>query len=275
MSDLKKAYDELVEYIKPYCFPIAIKMVRGGEPLPEKVKRPLKDFGKRFSTCQAYNLVRRYGWILALSKEDMQCTIGITVLGFDKPLPYYLQGNLCEGMYTETKEAGARTEAVTDRFEPGRYHTILMAPLHRCEFQPDVICLYGNPAQIMRLIQGALWKRGGRITSGFSGRVDCSDIIVTPQKTQDYNVVLPCTGDRIFAQTQDHEMAFSFPAHLLEELLEGLRGTHRGGLRYPITSFLDYQASFPPKYMDLFPMWEKEKGHEQVSGGGEAPGPTT
>lgn len=266
MIDLKKAYEELMEYVRPQSFPIAIKMLKEGEPIPEKAKRPLRDFGKRFSTCQGYNLARRYGWTIAMTKEDMQCAIGVTVLGFDKPLPYYLEGNLCEGMYTATKEAGARSEAAVDRFEHGRYRTILMAPLHRCEFTPDILCIYGTPAQIMRLVQAALWKRGGKLTSGFSGRVDCADIIVTPQKIQDYNVVLPCTGDRIFAQTQDDEMAFAFPFHQLEELLEGLRGTHRGGLRYPITSYLNYEAKFPDHYTALFPMWEKEKvKDEEVS----------
>lgn len=77
-------------------------MLTEGEPIPEKARRPIRDMERRFSTCQGYNMVRRYGWTIAMTKEDMHCSLGVLVLGFDKPLPIYTQGNLCEGMYTAT-----------------------------------------------------------------------------------------------------------------------------------------------------------------------------
>jgi uncharacterized protein (DUF169 family) len=64
-------------------------------------------------------------------------------------------------------------------------------------------------------------------------------------------VILPCNGDRIFAQTQDHEMAFSIPRDRAAEVAEGLAGTHTGGLRYPIPSFLRYTGVFPPQYTNV------------------------
>jgi uncharacterized protein (DUF169 family) len=64
-------------------------------------------------------------------------------------------------------------------------------------------------------------------------------------------VVLPCNGDRIFAQTQDHEMAFSIPRHRAAEIVDGLAGTHTGGLRYPIPSFLRSTGIFPPQYANV------------------------
>jgi uncharacterized protein (DUF169 family) len=64
-------------------------------------------------------------------------------------------------------------------------------------------------------------------------------------------VILPCNGDRIFAQTQDHEMAFAIPRGRVTEVADGLAGTHKGGLRYPIPSFLRYTGAFPPQYMNV------------------------
>ncbi|MBI2372254.1 MAG: DUF169 domain-containing protein [Deltaproteobacteria bacterium] len=263
MEELKRAYEVFREYLMPQSFPIAIKMLAEGDPIPEEARRPFRDIGRRFSTCQGYNMVRRYGWTIAMTKEDMQCSLGVVVLGFDKPLPLYTEGNLCEGMYTATAEAGARSEAAVDRHEPGRYRAILMAPLHKADFTPDVICIYGNSAQVMRLVQAALWHRGGKLTSSFGGRLDCSDIIVTPASANECNVILPCSGDRIFAQVQDHEMAFSIPYGRLEEVLEGLRETHKAGHRYPTPSYLRYEAKFPEKYMALFPLWEAEAKGKQ------------
>ena len=99
----------------------------------------------------------------------------------------------------------------------------------------------------MRLTQAALWKRGGRLHSSFEGRAVCADIIVTTMQTGEAQVILPCSGDRIFGQTQDHEMAFAIPWSRMEEIIEGLRGTHNGGIRYPITQFMEYEAKLPPR----------------------------
>jgi uncharacterized protein (DUF169 family) len=89
--------------------------------------------------------------------------------------------------------------------------------------------------------------------------MDCSELIVTPMDTNQPQVILPCYGDRIFGQTQDHEMAFAAPWSWMEEIIAGLEGTHKGGVRYPIPSFLNYEAKFPPKYVQLAEMWKEEK----------------
>jgi uncharacterized protein (DUF169 family) len=71
-------------------------------------------------------------------------------------------------------------------------------------------------------------------------------------------VILPCYGDRVFAQTQDHEMAFTIPAGKELQVIEGLEGTHKGGIRYPTPSFLKYEPVYPDHYYKLFDDW-KEK----------------
>jgi len=260
MIDVKTADKELQFYIRPQTFPVAIRMLRPGEPIPDKAKRPARDFKKLSMNCQVIDMARRYGWMIALTREDHICSLGITALGFDKPTHLYNSGTLCEGMYTETKEAGQRSEAAVDKFEPGEFSCLLVSPLDRAPFEPHVVCIYANPAQVMRLTQAALWKRGGKLTSSFGGRIDCSEIIVTVMKTDRPQVILPCSGDRIFGQTQDHEMAFSTPWSHMEEIIEGLRGTHAGGIRYPITQFMEYEAKLPPKYMEVNKLWDVERG---------------
>ena len=79
-------------------------------------------------SCQVIDMSRRYGWTIALTREDHICSLGITAIGFDRPLPIYTVGTLCEGMYTETKEAGQRSEAAIDKFAPGEY-TACWSPL--------------------------------------------------------------------------------------------------------------------------------------------------
>src|SRR6266446_6996660 len=227
MIDVKTADRELQTYLRPQTFPVAIRMLRADEPIPERARRPARDFKKLSMSCQVIDMSRRYGWTIALTREDHICSLGITAIGFDKPLPIYNVGTLCEGMYTETKEAGQRSEAAIDKFALGEYHCVLVAPLDRATFEPHAVC---------------------------------ADIIVTTMKTGEPQVILPCSGDRIFGQTQDHEMAFSIPWERMEEMVEGLRGTHNGGIRYPITQFMEYEAKLPPRYMEVNKLWDAEKG---------------
>jgi MtaA/CmuA family methyltransferase len=265
MIDVKTADRELTLYVRPQTFPVAIRMLRRDEPIPERARRPARDFKKLSMNCQVIDMARRYGWTIALTREDSICSLGIAALGLEKPTHLHRSGTLCEGMYTETKEAGRRSEAAVDQFRPGEYAGLLVAPLDRATFEPDLVCLYGNPAQIMRLTQAALWKRGGKLTSSFGGRVDCSEIIVTTMRTDQPQVILPCSGDRIFGQTQDHEMAFTIPWGQMEEIVEGLKGTHGGGIRYPITQFMEYEAKLPPRYMEANRVWEVEHGQTAYS----------
>jgi MtaA/CmuA family methyltransferase len=265
MVDVKTADREIQTYIRPQTFPVAIRMLRPGEPIPERAKRPARDFKKLSMNCQVIDMARRYGWMIALTREDHICSLGIAALGFEKPTHLHSSGTLCEGMYTETKEGGQRSEAAVDRFTPGEYETLLVAPLDRATFEPHLVCIYANAAQVMRLTQAALWKRGGKLASSFGGRIDCSEIIVTTMRTDQPQVILPCSGDRIFGQTQDHEMAFTIPWGQMDEIIEGLRGTHNGGIRYPITQFMEYEAKLPPRYMEANRLWDVEKGKASFS----------
>ncbi|MFQ6015270.1 MAG: DUF169 domain-containing protein [Anaerolineae bacterium] len=255
--DVKEFDAALTRHLRPHTFPLAIRMVREGEELPERVKHPFKDLGVRLGICQGFSMARRYGWVLALGGEDISCPPAKAVFGFAPRLDYFVEGHLCAGMYTETPEAGAVSESLVAMFNEGQYAYILIAPLHHISFEPDVILIYGSSAQVMRLVAATLWKSGGYITSRFSGRADCSDSIIHTMKTGQPQVILPCYGDRIFGQTEEHEMAFSLLPEKMGEIVEGFEGTHKGGIRYPIPSYLRYTAEFPPQYARLEELWEK------------------
>lgn len=242
-------YDErLNQCLRLGTFPVAVRFLRSWDEVPPRAKRPARDMKQRITTCQAIALSRRYGWVLALGREDSSCVLGAVALGIEKRLPFYADGNLCMNLYTENLDAGRASEASVPHFAEGQYVGVVTAPLNRTAFEPDSIVIYGNPAQVMRLGQAWLWKRGGTLTSEFRGRIDCADLAIAPVLSGEPKMVVPCSGDRIFAQAQDHEMAFGFPFSLMEEILEGLEATHKAGTRYPVTNWLSYTAGFPPAY---------------------------
>jgi uncharacterized protein (DUF169 family) len=234
MSEVTALQEMLDKYVRLTHFPTAVKLYRRGEALPTKVRRPFQDWGERVAICQGFAIARRYGWTVAMECEDISCPLAKVVWGFEPMLEYYLDGLTCAGMYTETPAAGVVSESQMATFEHGQYQSVVAAPLQRAEFVPDVLVVYGNSAQVMRLVVAALWKRGGRLYSSFSGRVACSEEIIVTMQKDDYQVILPCNGDRIFAQTQDDEMAFTIPQGKIQEIAEGLERTQRAGIRYPI-----------------------------------------
>ncbi|GAB4321176.1 MAG: DUF169 domain-containing protein [Candidatus Zixiibacteriota bacterium] len=242
-------------HIRPATFPVAVKMLKEDDPIPERAKRPKDDLGFESAVCQAIGLARRYGWTLAVGTEDISCPITKAFFGFEKRVPYLEEGHACAGMYTESPEAGARTEASIPRFEYGSYRYLVVGPLARIDYEWDAAVIYGNSAQIMRLVTGALYKGGGAMTSQTAGRVDCADLVIGAMQSGECQFVLPCYGDRIFGGTTDDEMAFSLPPQKVDELVAGLEGTHKGGVRYPIPSFLRFTGQFPESYRKLEEFW--------------------
>nr|AFI78483.1 protein containing DUF169 [uncultured bacterium ws156A7] len=239
----------LNQFLRLSTFPVAIRFLRSWDEAPERAKRPQRDLNNRFTTCQAISMSRRFGWVMAMGREDSSCVLGAMALGLEKRLPEYTQGNLCIDLYTESLQAGELSEASVPQLPAGKYVGVVTAPLNRATFVPDSIVIYGNGAQIMRLGQAYLWKRGGTLNSGFRGRIDCADLAIAPVTTGEPQMIVPCTGDRIFGQVQDHEVAFSMPFDLLDEIIEGLDATHKAGAaRYPVTNWMNYTGGFPPSY---------------------------
>lgn len=254
-----KLAEQIEKHVRPDTFPVAIRVVKPPEALPAKMRRPKADMAIRVSICQGISMARRYGWGIAMGAHDLECPIAQVAFGFEEPVPYYTEGNLAAGMYVETCGQGALTEAEVPKFTADEAGVVCVAPLSRATFEPQVVLVYGNSAQVMRLAAAALWQTGGSLTSTVSARADCADIVIRTMQADTPQVILPCYGDRVFGQTQDHEMAFAMPYSHAPTLLEGLEGTHRGGIRYPIPHYLRYQAEFPATYRKLQELWNEER----------------
>jgi uncharacterized protein (DUF169 family) len=249
--------EHLERYLRVQTFLLGILSLKAGEPLPEKARVPSKHLGVKVAICQAVAMARRYGWTMALSGEDISCPIAKAVFGFAERNDYYTSGALADGMYASCREAGARFEDALAKFDPGECARVVVGPLGRIGFPPETVLVYGNAAQVLRLVNACLYRRGGSLKSEFSGRGDCADIVIKGKKTGEPQVILPCYGDRVFGTATDDEMAFTFPFMRGEEVVEGLEKTHAGGVRYPIPVYLRYQAEFPKSYRELEQLWEK------------------
>lgn len=251
-TDPFQALDEaLSRYTRPDTFPLGIRMLSPGEAVPAGVRVPTRDVGEHWIVCQSIGIARRYGWSIAVGREEVICPLASVSFGFRPPNDRYDAGDAALGMYCSDSDAAKALEATTWRFETGRYERLCVAPLAKLTFEPHVVAVYGNSAQVMRLVNAALHGRGGRIESSSGGRLDCAELVIQTMQTGEPKVVLPCNGDRVFGMAQDTEMAFAFPADRAAEIAAGLAATHKGGVRYPIPVAMRSTVAMPSKYQDL------------------------
>ncbi len=255
---LKKLDEALLRFVRPDTFPVALRMLKPGEEIPPDLKVPSKSFHEQWIVCQSIGVARRYGWGIAVGRDDVICPLASVAFGLRKPNDAYLNGFAAVGVYCKDEQGAAHMEAETWKFEPGEYEHVCVAPISRAKFEPHVVAVYANSAQVMRLVQAALYARGGKVTSTSGGRLDCSEIVIQTMKTNEPKVILPCSGDRIFGMAQDTEMVFAFPWSYADEIIAGLEGTHAGGIRYPITVAMKNTVSMPPNYQELMKMLKDE-----------------
>jgi uncharacterized protein (DUF169 family) len=132
VTQLLQTLDQALQtHIRPATFPLAIRMLAEGEALPERYKRPKRDFGEEMAICQAFAMVRHTGRVIAMNGDDLSCPLAKAVWGFEPLLGYFLNGMTCAGMYTETPAAGAVTEAGVDKWDYRQWAYVAAAPLSR------------------------------------------------------------------------------------------------------------------------------------------------
>lgn len=229
--DLKQLNEKLNLYIRPQSFPLALKLYQSESELQEKVRMPVRDLGYQVTLCQAIGIARHYRWTLAIGKDD-QCCIG---------------GGLAMGFIDKSPENTQFPVPAEKCFEPGKYSNLLIAPVETAGFEPDIIALYGNPAQIMRLAQAAGSTRQvvSAVASPAIGGVCCGDIVARTSLSDECQFILPSGGDRSFGGTQDHEVIFTMPWSRIEAVAKGLEDTHKTGNRYPILVDIRHQPTLP------------------------------
>ncbi|MHA1580004.1 MAG: DUF169 domain-containing protein [Candidatus Freyarchaeota archaeon] len=231
----------LEEILRPQTYPLAVKLVKNESEFPEKTRRP----EQKIAVCQALTISRRYGWTMGITGDDSGCpgaslNYGWTQI-FDEAAmnQFYLTG----GYLSDEKATKTFSESL-DRLEPGECGGLVVSPLARTRVAPDVILVYGNSAQIMRLIQGAMYKEGKKLRCELTGlTASCTSGIIRTFNTGEYHAVVPGTGDRVFALTSDDELLFAIPAAKAEEIVSGMRAQRF--VKYPIPIPLRMPPPFP------------------------------
>lgn len=251
MTDWSEKAQALNRLIRPLTFPIAVKLVKSVADFPEKTRRPFKEMGFKTNICVGLTLTRKYGWTVGMTTEDNACPIAMYTYGWSESEPEIKKAltDFMKVMNYAANDAAAKTtmEAVEQvKLNKGQYAGVVFSPLERTKVEPDLVMMFCNPAQAMRLVHGATQETGVSVHSVFSGRSGtCTEGVLQTFKTKEPKVVLPGNGDRVWAMVQDDELAFTIPASLLDQVIKGLEATHQTGVRYPIPVDVRHEPLFP------------------------------
>ncbi len=238
--------EKITRYLRPATFPLAVRIAADAAELRDDFRRPpAKNF-----LCQNLTMSRRYGWTLQVLPEDCSCLLARGVYGWENQDAYEGEGLLdfAVGLYASGVESEKRfVETLQPLGKPAA--GLHISPLERTKIEPEVALIYGNAAQMMRLVQSYLYVKGGVLDFTAAGRLgSCTDGIVKAIHLQKPRLVLLGNGDRVWAMAHDDELLFAVPAALLADLVEGLEATHRAGLRYPIPHYLNFTPGFQDEF---------------------------
>lgn len=236
MGDLNRYQEcgeELERRLRLKTFPLAIKLLEKEGDIPHGAQRPLRDLGHRLSLCQVYQISRREGRPMAMLKEDMWCFEPVVGYGLGEPPSYFMEGHNRFPKDVKTLEAGSNYAKEFPRLETGKYIGIVSAPLRTANFEPDLVTIYCDSAQLNLLLLGREYKEGYNLKCALSSHAACVYGVIPAIQNRECQVAVPCRGDRYHAMAGDEEIIFTVPKEKLEDLMVGLRYVESTGSKLP------------------------------------------
>jgi dephospho-CoA kinase len=230
-------------------FPVAFKLLQKKEMLSGIPY--LRRMTHKSTLCQLISIVRNFDWTVGADLGDFLSPMCPSIIGLSHLPEVYKDGTFRSVVWTKTREDGRKFEASIPRLPVGEYEAVAMAPLVYNPFDPDIILLYANPAQMMLLINALQFEDYEVMEFSCVGESSCSDVIAKCYLQGKPALSIPCYGERRYGHAQDDELAMALPAGMMEKALRGLEALYKRGIRYPISyagAEMDVARAFPMAY---------------------------
>lgn len=247
--DWQRIVRRLEQLLRLRSFPVAFKLLEDERLLSEIpfLRRP----SKKYTLCQLINIVRNFDWTVGAVASDFISPVCGSIIGLSELPWYYWDGTFRSIVWVQKKADAIRYERSIYRIPYGRYRAVAMAPLVYNPFEPDLVLIYANPAQMMLLINSLQFEDYEPMEFSCVGESSCSDVIARSYLTNKPALSIPCYGERRYGHAQDDELSMAIPSYQMEKALRGMEALYRRGVRYPI-SFAgaeeDLKDAFPHAY---------------------------
>jgi uncharacterized protein (DUF169 family) len=235
MPDWTQLTRKLEALVRLKTFPVAFKLL---EDAAELDKSPwVRRIPNKVTTCQMLTIVRTYDWTIGAVADDFVSSRCTSVIGLGELPEYIADGTMRSMVWCATVEDARKCEESIPLIPSGKYNAVILAPLVYNPFDPDIVIVYGNPAQMMFLINAIQFRDYERMQFFSVGETACADSLAQCYLSGKPALTIPCYGERRYGHAQDDEMVMAFPPGYLEKIVDGLEGLYARGIRYPISFF--------------------------------------
>jgi dephospho-CoA kinase len=241
--DWEKSIRRLERLMRLKSFPVAFTLFEDKEAIKDI---PFVRRMKHKSTlCQLINLARNFDWTIAADLADFTSVMCPSIIGLTDIPDFMKDGTFRSLVWTKNRADGKIYENAIPRIPTGKYQAVALAPLVYNPFDPDIVLIYANPAQMMLLINSLQFEAYEVMTFFCVGESSCSDAIARCYNTGKPSLAIPCYGERRYGHAQDDELVMAIPEGLMDKALQGMEMLYKRGIRYPV-SYAGAEADITP-----------------------------
>jgi len=251
MGEMRDMANRIQDILRLRTFPVAVKFLETVDDLGkiEKVRRP----DEPLSFCQIVAISRYLGWTMGVTIDDLSMAGCILKLGFAPAFGPFLDGTSTRP-WMKTQEDAAKYAATLPHLPVGKFKAVALAPLASERFEPDIVWIFANTAQMCYVLNALQWENYERFTFYFSGEGSCADAFVECYYSGKPQVTVPCEGERIQALVMEDELEVAIPGSMVKKLLDGLEGLRAARIiSYPMP-YYGFQTSTSKLMSRAYPM---------------------
>lgn len=241
LEEFRQCGEDLERSLLLKTSPIAVKMLEKEADIPAGAIRPKRDRGYHLAQCQAFAMTRRQRVTIAMLKQDHWCWA---------PLLAY-------GLVEDPHDAFVDAHTSFPRFKYGKYIGMVTGPLKSVTFEPDMVLIYSNTAQLTEMIMVPKYMDKTLVKSEFDPIDSCVYSVVPVITGGQYRITLPDPGEVSRAMAGEDEIIFSVPQDKLKSLAEGVKRS--AGMKQSADHWahLMLRPDFPRPdfYKELFKKW--------------------
>lgn len=261
MSNLVSLGTELEDMLRLRTKIVAYRKLERAEDL-DKIPGVTR-VDHRFTFCQVPDMVRTHRLTVGITKDDEMGSRCMNLCGLSEATDdsIWREAAVLVTTWFHSHEEALQQQADYPRMSAGE--AIVLAPLTDGKFEPEVLIVYGNPAQIMMIMCGLQKQKYEPFLFSFISEGDCVNAVARCYLTGKPAVGLACYGERAIGQILDDEIYISLPPGDLERAVLGLKELFQKGLRYPIR-FLGAEHDPYPEIAEFYPPEVVEEAIRQL-----------
>lgn len=196
---------------------VAVKFFDNEKTIPEGFPRPKSPM----YYCEAVGHAMQ-GETLLMLREDHGCDRGAYMLGVKEPSTTIANGELyARAHMVESARAGKRLIDQAPKIPVGNTAAILLTPLEKTKFDPDVVLAAVTPHQALVILNASNYQTGIEIQLPFQILCSfCAYATALPYRKGQVNATIPQEQSRKRSNLSNEEMIVGIPGEMIERIAE-------------------------------------------------------